>query len=438
MVRVQHLAVGLIGWALVVGLAAGCTAEDGSQSSSDRSPSAAPSGASDDESFQPTDDDRAAIRALLEARATALSDGDREAFMATVDRVNGDLVHQQQLLFDNLQKLPVAEISYTVDDGAGFVAAEVEGDDPVFRPRVFEQVRLNIDELPVTNIIENTFVRRGQGWLLGAESKPGEHETDHEAQWRPWAGAVPLAVARSGSLLVVVDRRRNEFGPALAREMVGYIRFAARALGVDPSYDVLVDATTVGDPIGVSTVDGEQAAAATLTVTHFGVDDEEDPRYAGTRIKVNPDQADRVVSDTQVMRHELTHFLTVRRLAAAPIWVTEGLAEWVSTAPSTLGELVITDASVIEDALAAPHRLPTDGRWGQDPTTDYLVARAAISHVVESFGVAKVFEMGRAYARIAGDDPDQKSDRALRRVLGITEAQLVTATWEALATLRRG
>jgi hypothetical protein len=433
-VRVHHLAVWVIAWTLVVGLVAGC---DGSKSSSDQSLSAAPSNASDDESFQPTDDDRAAIRAVLEARATAVSEGYRDAFMATVDTVNGDLVHQQQLLFDNLQKLPVTEIGYTVDDGAGFVAAEVEGDDPVFRPRVFEQVRLDIDSLPVTNILENTFVRRDGTWLLGAESKPGEHETDHESQSRPWAGAIPIAVARSGRLLVVVDRRRNDVGRALAREMVGYIRFAARALGVDPSYDVLVDATTVGDPIGVSSVDSEQAAAATITVTHFGVDDEEDPDYAGTRIKVNPDRADRVVSDTQVMRHELTHYLTVRRLEATPIWVTEGLAEWVSTAPSSLDDLVITDPSVIDTALNAPKRLPTDGRWGQDPTTDYLVARAAMSRVVETFGMAKVFEMGRAYARVPGDDADQKTDRVLRRVLGITEAQLVTATWDGLETLRR-
>jgi hypothetical protein len=99
---------------------------------------------------------------------------------------------------------------------------------------------------------------------------------------------------------------------------------------------------------------------------------------------------------------------------------------------------VITDPSVIDTALKAPQRLPTDGRWGQDPSTDYLVARAAMSHVVETFGMAKVFEMGRAYARVSGEDPDQKTDRVLRGVLGITEAQLVTATWDGLESLRRG
>jgi len=52
--------------------------------------------------------------------------------------------------------------------------------------------------------------------------------------------------------------------------------------------------------------------------------------------------------------------------------------------------------------------------------------------------MAKVFEMGRAYARIPGDDPDQKTDRVLGRVLGISEAALVTATWDGLETLRAG
>ena len=90
----------------------------------------------------------------------------------------------------------------------------------------------------------------------------------------------------------------------------------------------------------MSSVDSEQAAAATITVTHFEVDDEDDPRFAGTRIKVNPDEADRVVSDTQVMRHELTHYLTARPAGAARRrWVTEGLAEWVSTAPANLDDL---------------------------------------------------------------------------------------------------
>jgi hypothetical protein len=146
---------------LVVGLAAGCTADHSGRASPQGSSTAGgttseTTGGGSDETFQPSDEDRSAIRALLETRAMALSDGDREAFMDTVDTADDDLVHQQQLLFDNLQKLPVTDIGYTVDDDAGFVADDVEGKDPVFRPRVFEQVRLDIDERPVTNIVENT------------------------------------------------------------------------------------------------------------------------------------------------------------------------------------------------------------------------------------------------------------------------------------------
>ena len=40
--------------------------------------------------------------------------------------------------------------------------------------------------------------------------------------------------------------------------------------------------------------------------------------------------------------------------------------------------------------------------------------------------------------RIPGDDPDEKTDRVLRQTFGISEAALVAATWDELATLHRG
>ena len=58
-----------------------------------------------------------------------------------------------------------------------------------------------------------------------------------------------------------------------------------------------------------------------------------------------------------------------------------------------------------------------------------------MTHLVQTYGVAKVFEMGRAYARIAGDDPDEKTPRVLQRVVGIGEADLVRATWAEIDSL---
>lgn len=432
MVRVARLAV----VATLVGVLTACSADDGSGPPGE--PAAASSSATagaEDEHFQPTDDDRQQIRALLKARGTALQDGDRAAFLATIDTQDAAFVRQQETLFSNLEALPVESVRYSVDDGAGYPTANVKGDDPLFRPAVLEQVRLDVDAAPVTNTLENTFVRRDGTWLLGAESVPGKYRDDREPQSRPWAGTVPIEVAHSSGLVIVVAGRLRGEAQGLADQLVEDIDFDAQALGLAPSYDVLVDATTVGETHAMSTVGDTDAAAVTFPVTYF--DNADNARLAGIRIKVNPETAAATIADTLVMRHELTHFLTLRRLAGAPTWVKEGLAEWVSTAPSSLDDLVVQDDAYAH-VTEVPRRLPTEGRWGLDPSADYLIARAAVTHLVETYGVAEVLALADAYRKVPGDDADEKTDRVLRTALGITEAELVTATWAELGTLRRG
>ncbi len=293
MVRVARLAV----VATLVGVLTACSADDGSGPPGE--PAAASSSATagaEDEHFQPTDDDRQQIRALLKARGTALQDGDRAAFLATIDTQDAAFVRQQETLFANLEALPVESVRYSVDDGAGYPTAKVKGDDPLFRPAVLEQVRLDVDAAPVTNTLENTFVRRDGTWLLGAESVPGKYRDDREPQSRPWAGTVPIEVAHSGGLVIVVDGRLRGEAQGLADQLVEDIDFDAQALGIAPSYDVLVDATTVGETHAMSTVGDTDAAAVTFPVTYF--DNADNARLAGIRIKVNPETAGATIADT--------------------------------------------------------------------------------------------------------------------------------------------
>ncbi len=433
MVRVTRLAAVVVA---IVSLLAGCSGDEESEPSGspEAASSSAPAGG-DDGHYQPTDEDRQQIRALLKTRANALEQGDRQAFLATVDPDDAKLVEQQTTLYDNLQLLPVESVSYSVDDGAGYPTADVAGGDPVFRPEVIERVRLDVDTRPVSNTLENTFVRRDAGWLLGAESVPGKYRQDSEPQSRPWAGSVPIAVARSGPLLVVTDRDSEVAPQSLADDIADDIRFDAEALGIAPSYDVLVDATTVGDAQPMNSVDDAEAAAVTFPVGSFTTDG--GGRQAGMRIKVNPDEAARVAADDQVMRHELTHFLTLERLAGAPTWIKEGLAEWTSTAPATLDDLVV-DGDAYEHVMDVPHRLPTGGRWGLDPQADYLIGRAAVTHLIAEHGADAVLALGAAYRQVPGDDPDEKTDGVLRKAFGTSEAALVSATWDELGTLHQG
>jgi hypothetical protein len=133
-----------------------------------------------------------------------------------------------------------------------------------------------------------------------------------------------------------------------------------------------------------------------------------------------------------VLRHELTHYLMLRSLLGAPTWLKEGLAEYVSTQPSDFPQVPV-DSQVAGHVLDVRRALPTTARWGLDPDADYLIARAAVSYLVDTYGMDRVLDLAKGYRRIPSDDPDQKTDQVLRRQLDLSEADLVAATWDLLA-----
>jgi hypothetical protein len=410
-----------------------CSADDSSGEAPDDPPSSS-SGGADQGPYQPTDDDRAEIRDLLETRARALDDEDEQAFLATVDPGNGDLVAAQRTLFHNITQLPVASVDYLVEDASGLPPADVDGGDPVFRPFVIERLELEgIDEAPVGNTLEDTFVKRADGWVLGAETLAGDYPEGEEPQSWPWGGGVPIVGARVDDLLVLVDREDREQAPDLAQAVAGDIDDDAEVLGVEPRTDVLVDATTSGSVRMMNTLDDSEAAAVTFPV--YALD--EDGRaseFGGMRIKINPEQIDAYAADDFVLKHELSHFLMARHAGAWPTWLSEGLADYTATQPLSFAQGPAGVDSSYLDGLRRD--LPTKAKWGLDPQADYLIARAAVTYLADTYGVPKVLQLGRAYEKAYdGGDADQLTARVLPKTLGLTEADLVRETWALLDTL---
>jgi hypothetical protein len=135
--------------------------------------------------WRAVDEDFSEIRTLMRKRAAAVLSGDRQRFFSTVDPADADLREQQATFFANLRALPVSSISYGVSD-FGVEAEEVAGDDPVLAPLMYEHVGLEgVFERPVTNVAKATFARRGNRWLLGAESSPEEESAFGAPQSRP-------------------------------------------------------------------------------------------------------------------------------------------------------------------------------------------------------------------------------------------------------------
>jgi hypothetical protein len=387
--------------------------------------------------YEPTRRDFAAIRTLLDHRARAVLHDDESAFLATVDQRDHDLVAQQRTLFQNMAQLSVSSLSYTMDPSALLVPAAVEGDGPSVRPEIFEFLQIaGTLQHPVTNALEETFVKRGHRWLLGAETTPDDNEAFDSAQERPWYG-VPIVARRLGPMTVLVDRDRAPTLDPLTTAIHDHIRFDADTLGVPASYRILVDATSNGNPTVFSSTSTEQAAAVTFGL---GEADREDPTrfkaLAGMAIKINPHEAGSYADDAGLLRHELTHFLLRTYSGSSPKWLVEGVATWIQYYPDSFATTQVTD-DVYRRLQAADRRLPVLGLFNDDPQVNYDIAQAAVTWLVEHYGMPKLLALMRAYRQnYAGVDTDSLTPRMLRQVYGIGEPAVVAGAFGLLDQLQ--
>ena len=177
---------------------AGGTPPDDSPAPDRQERSAAPAGK--DESL------REEALALLDERERALTDGDREAFLATVDPDELGFSATQARWFDNLARLPVGDVSFEPGDEE---ALADDFDDGELRLPVDFTMRLRgFDDRPVTDKMVWTFVHRDDDVLLAGDR---DEQVDVVNGWipAPWDLA-HIEVRRSGGILAVFDEDTSE------------------------------------------------------------------------------------------------------------------------------------------------------------------------------------------------------------------------------------
>lgn len=387
-------------------------------------------------SYNPTHRDYAEIRSLLARRADAVRHHDQAAFLATVDHRDQALVDSQRTLYDNMSQLSISSLRYVMDPSALLVPGPVKGDGPTMRPQVFEFLQIaGTLQHPVSNTLEETFVKRGHHWLLGAETTPDNNQSFDSPQERPWFGA-PIVARRLGPMTVLVDKARSGTLDPLTTAIHDHIRFDAEKLGVPASYRILVDATSNGNPTAFNSFSQEQAAAVT-----FGLG-EADPHdtstykaLAGMAIKINPHEAGSYADDTGLLRHELTHFLLKDYNGSSPKWLAEGVATWIQYYPDSFSLLAVSP-DLYQRLMAADRRLPVLGLFNDDPGVNYEISQAAVAWLVSHYGMPKLIELMKAYqASYAGVDTDSLTPRMLHQVYGISEAMVVAGAFALLKQL---
>ncbi|GAA2443693.1 hypothetical protein GCM10010405_29050 [Streptomyces macrosporus] len=393
-------------------------------------------------------DDHAPFQALLDRQAEAVLDGDRGAYLATVDPRAERYRAAQRTVFRNLTRLPLAQWSYRVTaagDGAFPLPDEAGGEGAPRRVAVRAELRYRVrgyDTVPVRAEEYLTLTERKGRWYVSSDGDGGGDGGGRRGTEQLWEQGEMTVVRGKRSLVLGVGREKAALR-ALAADADRAVPRVAAVWPREWPRRVLVQAP--------ATLERMAALLGGSASTYRGVAAVTTGEVGGRgeapaeRIVVNP-QAYGLLSEEGrriVMTHETTHVATRPHTTdATPMWLSEGFADWVgyrdTGRPPTRVAPRLTDA-VRRDEV--PRRLPSDEDFDFAGDADRL-ARAyesgwlACRLVAREWGEEKLIELYLAAARGAdgaSDDGDAEAeeratDAAVRETLGIGLEEL-TARW---------
>jgi hypothetical protein len=158
-----------------------------------------------------------------------------------------------------------------------------------------------------------------------------------------------------------------------------------------------------------------------------------DGRLAGTRIALNPRMLrrgpDTAAARDRLLRHEMVHVAVGEHDDRAPLWLSEGIAEYLSVR-SLAPEDRTLSRPAIRAARAGLTGLPDDdGFHGPGHEASYGISWWACEAIVDGAGELALWSLIDAYAAAPdGTDPD----RVLRQVIGLDQRALAAVAGRLL------
>ena len=384
-------------------------------------PDAAPTAAAP----APPDVVRRLTRAL-DRRAEAVRRADAAAFEAGLARGRPDFLREQRVWFAGVTQLPLGRLDYVVDRAS---LTRVAGGE--YWVVVERRLQLEgYDAVPVTTPDRFRFTPAPgrPGRFLLASTTDRDWEAAHPVDLPPWdtgrievrTGAGVLGIFDAGSVpaadgvVAAVERGLADVAAVVpypwSRSVVVY------ALS-DTEFLTGLEDLPGGDP---ERVDG---VAFPVPATPAG------GRVAATRIVFHPRLLDRPGPQRdRLIRHELTHVALGERDDVVPLWLSEGLAEYVSVRPLAPEDRMIAPAAV-ERAAEGLDALPPDGTFNdEDSSVHYAVAWWACEYLADSLGEPVLWTLldamgepgadpGRVLQERTGVGPDELVGRAARLIL---------------------
>lgn len=326
-----------------------------------------------------------AIDRALDARAKAVRRVDADAFTRQVAG-SPEFRDLQQAWFGNLTQLPVARLSYDVDAGS----LVREGD--TYSAVVETSLRLEgYDDRPV--------VSAGRYRFRAAAGRPGRFVLTavEERDPQPW-DLGPVDVREGVGVLGVFDAGSVDAAPDLLTSVEAGIAAVAPQVPYEWSRTVVLYA--LSDPTflaGLDDVPGDDPED--LDAVAFPVGE-------STRFALNPRMLNQSGAELdRLVRHELTHVAVGTRDDGVPVWLSEGLAEYVAVRPLAPQDRRIPEAAV-RAAEAGVSDLPDDETFNDsDSDAHYGISWWAVEYVADTYGDDAPWLMLDAMGA-PGADPD--------------------------------
>ena len=359
----------------------------------------------------------AGLRAALDARATAVRNRDARGFLAGLAAGDRGLRRAQRTYYDNLVQLPLGVFDYALDPG------DVVRDGGDYEIVVELRTQLSgFDARPVASLDRMRLRPAGPGRYVVVTATDPVWQAAHGVSPQPW-DLGPVVVRIVPGVLGVFDPDSVGRADALLDDVRRGITDVSAAVPFDWSRSVVVYA--LSDAAFLATIpDLPGGDPRTLDGVAFPVPAQAGrPALASTRFALHP----RLLSHAgagraRLIRHELTHVALGRRDDHVPVWLSEGLAEYVSVRPLPPERRGISQ-SAVDAARAGFADLPDDADFNDaDARVHYGESWWACEYLATSLGEDTLWTL---LDRL--DDPDLDAagrDQVLHAWIGLGTRQL--------------
>jgi hypothetical protein len=361
------------------------------------------------------------IQRTLRQRARAIVERDPVRLEGTLAQRDRGFLAEQERYLDNLGQLPLGVVRFDLDGDS--LEKDGEGYWGVVR------IRLEIkgyDAAPVMTSDRWRFApTRNERRYLLTSTTDADWEGEHGPQPQPW-DLGEIEVREGPGVLGIFDTTTVASADAVV-SAVSEARFEVKGIVPDEADEpggVIV--YTLADPAFVEHLDGLPVSdpdlldGATVSVPRNAAD--ADGPVASYRILLSPhilDDGDAVLD--RLVRHELTHVVLGDRGRGAPLWLTEGVAEYVSVRPIAPAERRLqTDA--LNLVAAGVNDVPSDAEFaGADAEGWYAVAWWVCEYIAATYGELVLWKL-LDELKAGADQQSVVFDQ-----LGITTSELVQA-----------